>query len=207
LIRFDGDFVNGGLTAENWSYGLRTSSIPVQSVAGDMAEASALATHWFNTLGGVQPPQVVLKKVTVVGIDAAGKWQKNPDGSFQKGEWQGAIAGLSPQDSQHPLQTAVAITLLTARAGSTGKGRIFLPYSQGALEPDGRLAQAKALAIGTELKDLVNLINASAYLPNVVVASSKGYTSEVTSVKCGRVVDTLRSRRRSQVEQYVNVAL
>jgi hypothetical protein len=36
----------------------------------------------------------------------------------------------------------------------------------------------------------------------VVVVSSKGYNSEVTGVRVGRVLDTMRSRRRSLPETY-----
>jgi hypothetical protein len=105
-----------------------------------------------------------------------------------------------------PRATAVCATLLTARAGATGKGRIFLPTTILTLTESGRLQSTSAVTFANGVKGFINALNALAGV-DVGVVSSKGYISPVTAVKVGRTPDTLRSRRRSQGEVYQQVSL
>jgi hypothetical protein len=108
---------------------------------------------------------------------------------------------------RYPLQVAFVVSLNTARRGPTGKGRCFLPCPGMALFPsdgltDAATAQAAAVSFAQLVSDLNNVPGIDGVAPKVTIASSKGYNSDVTSVRTGRVFDTMRSRRRSQEELY-----
>jgi hypothetical protein len=145
---------------------------------------------------------VVLTKTTVAEVGSDGLWQKNADGSFQKGEKIQDAAGTVVGGMYHPLQTALCVTLTTARAGASGRGRFFLPHRQMALGVDGLLSVAAADLMADTCKTFVNSVNAIASLGQVVVASGRGFLTPVTGLRVGRVADTMRSRRKDQIEDY-----
>jgi hypothetical protein len=109
-------------------------------------------------------------------------------------------------------QRALAVSLLTDRRGPTGKGRFYLPMVNHSIDGNSLLANlAEITATQAALVDLVNNVNNLSGLDQalnnpdvaVVVASSKGYNTEVTKVRVGRVIDTIRSRRTSVLENYL----
>jgi hypothetical protein len=89
-------------------------------------------------------------------------------------------------------------------------GRFYLPTNL-ALETDRRLsvttAENAAVVIGTFLKGISGAID----LPGTVLSSSAvnvssvgaGLLQRVDHIEVGRVLDTLRSRRRSMLEERV----
>lgn len=110
-------------------------------------------------------------------------------------------------------QLTVVATLLTAlERGRASKGRMYLPPTQaGALaQSDGRLSDSYALAQANSVKTLINTLNGIyTLIGKVGVASDagSGRFEHVTGVKCGRVIDTMRSRRSSFDEDYQTVTL
>lgn len=97
---------------------------------------------------------------------------------------------------------------------------MFLPVHAGALGTDGRLSATDAGGVAASLTTFIQALNSALVYPsNVtmetpqprVVVSSGGSVKQgippanyaVTSVRVGRVFDTMRSRRRNQVEEYV----
>lgn len=113
----------------------------------------------------------------------------------------------------HPPQLSVVATLRTAaERGLASKGRMYLPSITGfqQLQADGRALVGTANLVVSNVILLIRAINA-AYASNggpggttmrVGVASGTrgGQFREVTRVSCGRVPDTMRSRRNKQAE-------
>jgi hypothetical protein len=151
--------------------------------------------------------QVRLTECTHASITALGKYAVDGNGAYYRVTHTETAAGSSVSGSQLPLQSATAVSLTTPRAGATGRGRIFLPTVKETLDADGRHNIARVQTLRDQVRQLILAINGNTQVGNVVVSSSKGYETLVTGVRCGRVVDTLRSRRASQVEEYQSAAL
>jgi hypothetical protein len=205
LITWSG-IIGGAASPETWAFGVRCEP----TVAADPATLKAAATSAFGAFaqaGGLLEmlgTNVFLTKVVVAKVATTGLWMPNDDGSFQKGEDTMNVNGTNGQNAL-PAQSALVVSLVTARAGASGKGRFFLPLGRRVLDEQGRLDTAAADDFANRSATFLDGIRDTIAFP--VVASSKGFLSRVTAVRVGRVVDTQRSRRRSLVEAYSTVAL
>lgn len=144
-----------------------------------------------------------LKEVKIAEIGADGKYTQDP---IIKARVQAGGGGV--QAFVLP-QTALAISLMTDRRGATGRGRFYIPMP--VLDPDAtdgwRVPTGPIDAVLGSAKSFLEALGNSAGFDlltglKVVVASTKGYNSDVTGVRVGRVVDTIRSRRGSLSESY-----
>jgi len=105
-----------------------------------------------------------------------------------------------------PFQVALAISLDTGQRGPRKRGRVYLPTPSVGLETDGQFGASSAEGFrnrfATFLNNLNNAGGLDANAPNVTIASSFGFNTDVTSIRVGRVLDTQRRRRRSLPEDY-----
>lgn len=107
----------------------------------------------------------------------------------------------------HPPQIALVVSLTTERSrGLAHAGRFYIPCPAAPLQQDGRITDSAATFIAQQASSMLNSINAA--LPGdyqVVVASDvrEGAIQPVTGVRVGRVLDTVRSRRTSLAEEYM----
>lgn len=112
-----------------------------------------------------------------------------------------------------PAQLSAVATLRTAvPRGRASKGRMYLPPTQmcGAIDVDGRASAAAATAQAESVRALIDAVNDQYIgIGRVGVASNAGAGrfEHVTSVSVGRVIDTMRSRRSTQPEDYQTVVL
>jgi len=67
-------------------------------------------------------------------------------------------------------------------------------------ESDVNTIRARAATMLSDINNAPGYDSGGA--PTVVVASTKGYNTPVTGVRVGRVMDTIRSRRRQLSESY-----
>lgn len=124
-----------------------------------------------------------------------------------------------PTASFYAPQLTAAVSLrTTVERGLASKGRIYLPPvgALNSLGSDGRLSITQATELATAVRRLLVELNAAMLswgggdAPAVVgVASDRGASGQfriVSKVACGRVVDTMRSRRNSLDEGYVEAA-
>lgn len=194
---------------EDWSFSLNFPDdiLSTESTAAGIAsQAGECAVAWHNALEYSMPEDVVLTQVRLALVGADGHVVQRTDGSYVQGDWNGAYAGNQAKQPM-PLQTALCVSLGTARSGPTGKGRIFLPWPAISLDADDkRIPVAQVSAILNAVRVFIaNVATALTEDPRVV--SSKGYASPVTSLRIGRVADTMRSRRGDMVEGYISTAL
>lgn len=109
-----------------------------------------------------------------------------------------------------PPQCAVVLTLDTKVRGRSRFGRMYLPLLGCTVSSDGLMGVPLATRIATAGQ---KFINNAGNTPNVdldfapVVASGVGNGSlhEIRSVRVGRAIDTMRSRRRNLDEGYVTL--
>lgn len=192
---------------EEWQFSL-LSLTPLGS-EGTLALTSVannLFDMWATHLRPVLPNYCSLQQAEVRAIGADGLEPRNSFGAFSKQGFSSSLplAG-SVGGTIYPPQVAVVASLVTPRAGATGKGRFFLPGTAYAVTKDTMtLTETSRDTIRTAVVAFINGVNSSG-LP-VAVLSSYGYGTSVTGVKVGRTLDTQRSRRRSLTEGYGAVA-
>lgn len=175
-----------------------------------------------------------LTELKVARINTDGSYVTvNPDATPAPGAYSHfylpAIAGPNVSKDGTVAQNTVAVTLTTALPrGLASKGRIYLPPSmQYVVSGAGIMSALAAQEIGSSIRTLINLINAEALVGNVQILSkgkgvanwdpvkhkvtythpTVGAAQNVTGVRCGRVIDTQRRRRRGLVEQPYVAAL
>ncbi len=192
--------ITGG-TGEGFAYRLNLSApIGVRAVEDlvDNMAADVVAFHGRATSGiGAASvlTEVKLAKIGPDGLyrgDAAVRFVNQPGGG----------SGL-----RYPPQVSLAVSLLTGVRGPSRRGRIFLPSPVWGLANDFLIAEADARGVATSVAQLLrDLNNAEGFdppqSPLVTIASTKGFNTDVTAVQCGRVLDTIRSRRTSLEERY-----
>lgn len=199
---------------EIWSFGLNCV-MPAADQTGPALTAVADQLHlaYTQTLGTRQAGAVVLREARVARVDPAGKWERYADGAYKVGRWLGNLPATGPGVVRFPLQAALCISLGTARPGATGRGRFFVPWQGVALSERFTLSTDSQNSWATGAKDFLHAVTAAA--GSVVVMSRAnplkgrpdGYTSTVTNVRVGAVVDTMRSRRNAQIESYMQQAI
>lgn len=124
----------------------------------------------------------------------------------------GGGATYSPGSAYLPPSCAVVLTLDTGGRGRSRFGRMYLPLLKVLMTNEGTIGEGQQLEIlnscATLLRNMSNLpgIDGGA---GIVVASNAGggALKDVQSIRVGRVVDTMRSRRRSMDESYRSVTL
>jgi hypothetical protein len=192
--------LSGG-TGEGFSYRLNMSA-PLggpfpEDMVDDMA-ADLVAFHGRPTSGiGAAS---VLTEVKLAKIGPDGLYRGDPAVRFVNQP--GGGAGL-----RYPPQVALAVSLLTGIRGPSRRGRIFLPSPVWGLANDFLIAEADARGVATSVAQLIRDLNNAPGVdplnfPNVVIASTKGFNTRVSAAQCGRVLDTIRSRRTSLDEKY-----
>ena len=199
----------GGLAGvtERFSYGLNLAgegSIP--TIAGNTALWDDMAADFiaFHSSAGanIAPAARLLEvKFAAIGVD----------GKYLEDSYISPIAGTNGGATTSPYvlpQTAMAVSLNSSRRGASGKGRFYVPMFSGTVVAASLLcvatdAQGLAVAAAT----LVSALNDQPGIDpfpqlRVVIASTKGVVSPVESIRVGRVIDTMRSRRRQMPESY-----
>lgn len=220
-------------TAEKWQFGFRLRNGP--DAIDVVAEAMATTiSNWFTDVGATANVDQMrfsnahrLTELKIAKIDTNGLYLDGTESysHFYATPPTGTVAPLAGELPQN----SVAVTLLTAKPrGLASRGRIFLPpsalYAPGT---DGRLTVAGATQLATGVKRLINNINTLTNVTSVAVFSkgkgvaaydathkrvtytypNAGATENVTGVGVGRVVDTVRRRRRQLVENRQEVVL
>lgn len=213
--------VFGGATApvEIWAFGLNAEPLDVAAYGAGQV-ATKMVTAYSTHLKGLFGTSVLLTKTRVANVDASGHVTKVADGSFRQLDDVTQIAGTATETnaSRKPISTALCVSLTTARAGATGKGRFYLPWPPVyVLETDYRVSAAFTDSLRDAAKSFLDAVNAglTAAQPGgtatgrLVVASGGSVKtgeapalSRVTGVKVGRVPDTMRSRRGAMLEGY-----
>lgn len=195
---------------EQWSFSLNLRPDPLLDGFSDAqidGIANGARTCWQTALAPQFDPSIVLTESRVAVVLATGKVKKRADFTFLQGINLVPVVGSKALAVVMPPQIALVVSLTTARPGKTGRGRFFLPFPAYGLNPaDRRLDASAATSVMDAAAAFINAANLLTAGP-VVVASSKGYLSDVIGLRVGRAADTLRSRRRDVLEGYSSRSL
>lgn len=142
-----------------------------------------------------------LREVKLARIGADGKYLENPLIVATD------TPGGSPAGLQHAPQVAWCMSLGTDRRGASGRGRFYIPTPTALVNSADGLVEATPTTNATAglqafLNNLNNQAGVDGSAPKVTVSSVKGFNSDVTSCRVGRVLDTIRSRRQALQELY-----
>lgn len=194
-----------GQVLERWSYRLNLSN------PGNVETPMTDDTRWNDVLADVR----AFHTNPAAGIGTAAKLTEikcaeiGPTGQYvgdARVSEEASLAGGGTSAVTHPLQIALVVSLQTGQRGGSKRGRFYLPLPTAGVQQDGLISTANRDNVQTAAAAFINALNDWPGIdlvgPKVTIASIKGYNTDVTGVTVGRVLDTLRSRRRSVPEEY-----
>ena len=198
---------------EEWSFGFHMSRDNNGSTAhpGDVDQAavtSAFAAFFGGGTPGSISSDVKMTDWRCYEIGNDGLTVGNPLVVDVTGD---SIAGTA--GTKYPPQVALCATLVAVDRGPAKFGRFYIPSPADGLNSDWRLTVAQATAYANKstqllksVSDAIDLVLGSSSTGLNVSSrggSGAGTKQEIDHVECGRVLDTVRSRRRSLLEERV----
>lgn len=202
-----GEFVG---TPEQFSFGFHMSNTQdagtdahINDIDED-AVSTALVTFFQNSNGKI-PDSVRATDWRAYEIGVDNKMVGNPLIHLFPGN-----TCIGTTTTRYPPQIAAVVTTVAANRGPGRFGRFYLPTGA-ALAADARMSVTDAANLVTGatqlLKDVSDAIDMGGVLRSAtglnISQSSGGHKQEIDHVECGRVLDTLRNRRKSLDEARV----
>jgi hypothetical protein len=154
----------------------------------------------------------VLTKIKAALITPNGTWSSGKARLERDFAVRGSTASAPSGAMTHAPQVALGVTLRTAFNNARQRGRFFIPTPNVPVNvTDGLIAAGDATAVANSVANLIHNINEMPGFDSnntgVIVASTFGLNTPVNGVSCGRVLDTIRSRRSAPLESYVTVPI
>lgn len=201
----------GGAGEEIFSFGFRaTGGLAFDAVTAlgvlDVPAVAVRVGQYFESVDLHLHQDAWLYKVKVAALGTNGLYLTEAE------EAEPAIGGLNGNDvaTRHPNQIALAISTGTAtEIGRAVRGRFYLPLPASGINTNGLMDLARATSAASATASLFDDLNVllQATPPEIselAIMSSvgAGTTKPITRVRCGRVMDTIRSRRNALQEEY-----
>jgi hypothetical protein len=193
---------------EIWSYGLHFNS--VIPAAADVLPGDWNATNVTNALNAFHSTSSFATTTQLWGWRG---YQIGPDGrtignNLKVVEYASAIAGTG--SLKYPPQVALAMTLQASARGPARLGRCFLPGPSLSIQTvDMKVLASDTTTLLNNFKTMIEALKNAMYPVTVVgeslvnvSRSGSGVMQDVTKYRCGRALDTIRTRRNKLVEDY-----
>lgn len=205
----------GTPAVDHFSFGLSMSDatfggFPTPLDEGVAAYLQNLADHikdYFIDSNALINESAFLDAVKIASIGTSGSYLfKPPHITEYNNPGAGTIIG-----NETP-QTALCVSLTTDIVGPRTRGRFYLPMPTvpTSVEDGYRISMASAQNVRDRVVTLIQDLNSetppAGRTLRVCIASSTGINTEVTGVRVGRVIDTVRTRRNDIDEDYTTVA-
>lgn len=139
------------------------------------------------------------------------------DGEAVESHAAATVSGGAISSTPMPPQVSLVATLIAGSGkGLAGKGRMYLPGVNAAIDGTGHIISPAPQNIATKLSEFFNAINGSFDAPGEVINVSRGHKAQlglgarnvpVNGIRVGNVYDTQRRRRNQLAEQYVNAVV
>lgn len=195
-ITLSGDLGSQDPAPEHFSFGFSTDLADYSTPAAKAALKAACDDFMAGGTGKIGNWATLrLIKVASIGVD--GKYTADAV----------SIPTATPGNGSspsHPFQISLAVGLRTAVRGGSHRGRLYLPAPTiGIQTTTGLFDMIIAPGIEAGVRTFLHAACAAAVTPtNLVVASRKGFNTNVSKIQVGGVLDTMRSRRRQLPESY-----
>lgn len=170
-------------------------------------QTNVIDTMWPSGAGGIKAyfnSTTVLSQVQTRIIDGTnGRVQSVASASYSRSGTGGGIP--------LPAEVSIVVSLRTARAGASYRGRLYLPAPQTSIVlSTGNIDSTAVSTIATQIANAFIAMNADVtYTSAGVLVRSRLHntTEDVTSVDVGNVFDAQRRRRNSTGESRTSVAV
>nr|CRY97226.1 hypothetical protein [uncultured prokaryote] len=195
---------NGEIWSTSWSMAdPDTTNDAEQPPASNVSAIADSVRNWFGRPGSRISSVVKLDRVKVNLVDINGRYVD--DSETYEREIDPMVSG-GGSGTPWPPQCSIAVSLKSdKRRGPGAFGRFYPPMTVGVIQADGRITAGDAEGLADSASILIRDLNLSAGLTLQVVNASAvglGTFEKVTSVRVGRVVDTIQRRRNALVEDY-----
>lgn len=206
---------------EEWTTGIRmvpsvglSPAELLEACQEGIVDASGIAVGIHSNSQSLIPGPAQIQWVKFQPINTDGKYF--PDHPTNVIEYSPPIAGAWGDDPPlYPLQIARVVSLDTGfRRGRAAHGRMYFPTAAPVTSGDRRTTASAATAFATVMGNAINswrnMDPAGVFLPSVVSVNNNPALPpmwrEISAVRVGRVLDTVRRRRNKLAEDYSIVA-
>lgn len=189
---------SGTTPGESFSFTMHADGV---LSTGDAAQAfaDALTACWTAGMDGLTTAEVDVTLASAASIDPG------TDGQITRAEVVLALTGTDVGEML-PFQCATVISLLTASATRSGRGRFYLPPLAVSVLDDGRISGASLAVLDTAWTAFFDSLNTDGLSP-VVRNRTAHVSTAVTGARVGDVIDTQRRRRNKLVEARLDIAV
>lgn len=204
-----------GTAVETWSFGtwwdnIESVTAPDQDTLDEVATGALAAARTFIGSADMRFSSNVHVTEARVYEYATGASPRPPASKI------GYSTGASQAGSSevfYPLENSVVVSLEADGRVTPKRGRFYLPPMDPMLQNDSRMTAARATQIATNARTFLTSVDSvwndaaggdwELRIVSWGTPSRPSYAARpVRTVRVGRVVDTQRRRRRSQVESY-----
>jgi hypothetical protein len=207
-----------GTSEETWSFGWKFGrSVDAGGDAGldDIDESGVTAALVAYIAGPYVSSDAIVDdwRAYVIGTD--GRMEGN--GPLLHTFAPNTVKGTGAA-TKYPPQVALAITTIADDRGAAQYGRWYLPSPTVAFIEDMRISAASALLYAQQASAFLKNVSDAIDLPGSVLSASAvnvsagppgsptGTLQQIDHIEVGRVLDTIRNRRKSLVEDRVSDA-
>jgi hypothetical protein len=193
-------------TQEDWAFGIRFSGAgtPTQAMAD---AAAAHAKTWITTANTGYSAQTLLTAVKLAQIGTNGLYIP---GSVAIESFPTSAYGSYGSAVVHPPQIALAMTLQSVIPRGPGhQTHVFLPGPHFPVESSSSatISASNITNILANFRTMLLGFNGDGFGTAGVWSKAHAIAGTVTMLRCGRVFDTMRSRRTSIPEDYRFLAM
>jgi hypothetical protein len=207
LAVFRGGIGPAAAPPEEWSFGMRFSgSVAATPGADDRSVVQSLAEQFrdkamaaWPTLSFHNSVQFTRVKVYIVD-DVTGKATAEVVESVVPTLTQGAATA-----NRHPNQCSTVVTFDAGFPAPGRYGRVFLPPQGIGVGPDGRIDEPSRDSVANAMQTFVNALQNPTgpdTLDLIIYSKRHALKRDVKTIRVGRVIDTMRSRRGDLAEEY-----
>lgn len=176
---------------EVWSFTLHTQGAPTLTAA-ETAWVAAINAGWAAGLNARYSTQMSLTGTATASLDVATGKQISRVADVL------ALAGTAAAEPL-PAQCALVVSLRSAFATRSGRGRFYLPAMSTGVMTTGKVGGAAMTAIVAGIKALMDTLVAAGLTPCILNVTTH-VTTVVTTFDIGNVIDTQQRRRNKLVE-------
>lgn len=190
--------ISGTFPGEEWSFTLHTEGTLSVGDA-EAANAAAITAAYAGGFATITTADVVTTLSSTAGIDPL------TDGQTTRVETVLSLAGTAVEETL-PAQCATVISLRTAFATRSGRGRFYLPPLGVGVLDGGRLSAAAISNLDAAFTAFFDAY-VTAGLSPVVRNRTLHESTTVTEARVGDVIDTQRRRRNKLQEAYTLITV
>lgn len=191
----------GTLPGETFSFGLHVDGAGGDSAAALTAWTTAIGDFWNDVTDGVK--SLFTADVVITGLDAA-ELDPVTGKQLSRSETGTTLTGTAAGEML-PHEVALVVSMRTALATRSGRGRFYLPPLAVSKVDGGLVLAAAALQAVNGAALLVNTLQGAAYNP--VILHPDQSTTPVNKVDVGNVFDVQRRRRNKLLEERQTVGV